>query len=446
MVNARFDVLIIGGGILGVTTSYWVSNLYHGKIALVEKESEIALHQSLRNTNVLHRPFYLNPVKKRLWSFSAQASYSLWRRLASADNLPWKDTGTIEVAKSDGDIETLERYRTWATANGMKDEEIEIIDSSALTSLEPQVKGKGAIFSKTDASVDFRKFTLSVFQRAKQNGVVLIDSTKAKRIDNNGVLVSGKVSGRIDAKVIINCSAGGTLKLAHDIGLARDYTNLFFRGDYWQVNQPLGSRIRRNIYTVPAHSEYPFLDPHFIVRYDGRREVGPTATLVSNPYSYREKYFIPIKIWRSLLSRPATPKMKLLFNKEFRGLASEEWKSSISRKTMAKRVSKFIPDFKKEMLTHRGISGVRTQIIDGKGTFVPEALVFAGNGSVHIINYNSPGATGAPAFSELLVYKMDEMGFFEGIKRKTLGERTIWEENDVIDKMPETIISSLFLK
>lgn len=444
MNEKNFDVLIIGGGVLGATIAYWVSQQFDGTVAVIERDTDLGLHESRRNTGVIHRPFYLNPDKKKIWAFSAQYSLKLWKSISSEYGSPWRPTGTVEIAKKWDDLRIIDNYKKWALKNGMLEEEVTVLDQRELSELEPLVKGYGAIYSKTDASVDFRDFTLKIFEKASKNSVKLIDSTTAKKLDATGnVYVSGKTSGYLKGKVTINCAAGGALKLARSEGLGRNYTNLFFRGDYWRVGESFAGKISTNIYTVPEHHEFPFLDPHFIVRHNGVREIGPTATLVSNPYAYGDKYSTFIKMWKTLLSRPIMPKLNLFMSKEFRTLAKEEWKSSISRKYTVERVKKFIPSFEPDVLTKRGISGIRVQVIDKNG-FVPEAVILSGNRSVHILNFNSPGATGAPAFSALLVYKMIEKGYFDGIPRKSESlSSNIWNINDVIDAAPEGLINDI---
>src|SRR5487761_630550 len=157
--DRRFDIGIIGAGILGVSISIWLSELYDCSIALIESEERVGLHTSSRNTGVVHRPFYLDPERKKVFARAAEKSWSMWSKLASSFTLPWKATGPIEVATRDSDLNTLEKYRKWSLSNGMKEEETEILDSSAVARLEPEVKCKGAIFSKADSSVSYGELT-----------------------------------------------------------------------------------------------------------------------------------------------------------------------------------------------------------------------------------------------------------------------------------------------
>ncbi|MFB5611648.1 MAG: FAD-dependent oxidoreductase, partial [Nitrosopumilaceae archaeon] len=106
---SKFDVAIIGGGILGTTISYWISSLYNVSICVIEKEKDVALHTSSRNTGVVHSPFYLDPKKRRTSAISSLISHDLWEDLAKKKNLPWYPVGTIEVAIEEAQHKTLEK-------------------------------------------------------------------------------------------------------------------------------------------------------------------------------------------------------------------------------------------------------------------------------------------------------------------------------------------------
>jgi len=106
----KYDVAIIGGGILGTTISYWISTLYDLKICLIEKESKVAQHASSRNTGVLHSPFYLNPNTKKVLAKSALISYDMWKNLSKDRNLPWKQTGVLELALNKNQHKSLQEY------------------------------------------------------------------------------------------------------------------------------------------------------------------------------------------------------------------------------------------------------------------------------------------------------------------------------------------------
>lgn len=419
-----FDVAIIGGGILGVSIAYWLSDLFDDcSIALIEREAQVAKHTSSRNTGMVHRPFYLNPEKKRIFARASQKSYYLWRGLASKYTLTWKPVGTLEIALNEEQVKTLDHYKEWASQNGMNDNEFELLDSNGVKRLEPQVKCAGAIFSKTDTCVDYGEFTNFLFDKASRNGVKFVGGFEVESISE----LEGKINIRLRSKgngsvpqissnYLVNAAGGGSIDIAHKLGLAKEYTDLHFRGEYWKVDEPFASKVTKNVYSVARFKEYPFLDPHLIVRASGKREIGPNAVLVSSPFTYKGLSEKRLQIISKLFERPVGPKLKLFTNGTFLSLVWHEWRSSISKKAMCDRVKEFVPALDVSYLNERGLAGVRNSVIDNNG-FVPEAILVSGKSSLHILNYNSPGATGAPAFSAYVVSKIMDEGHLGNLKR-----------------------------
>ncbi|HXQ91488.1 MAG TPA: FAD-dependent oxidoreductase [Nitrososphaerales archaeon] len=414
----KFDVAIIGAGVLGVTIAYWLSSLSNCSIALIDKESAVAKHTSSRNTGVIHRPFYLNPDKKRIFARAAQKSYFLWSDLAEKYHLLWLEVGTLEVAIQESQLETLVQYQNWAAKNGMDESEIEVLDFEEVRKIEPLVYCAGAIHSKKDTAVKYGDLTNCVFELAQKNDVEFIGASELIHVEDgsSGVSLtlqnkSGLIS-RVPCSFMINAAGGSSIDVAHMLGLARQYTDLHFRGEYWFVEDSFGKSISRNVYSVPRHKDFPFLDPHFIVRADGQREVGPNAVLVSGPNAYRGFSTSKSELLKKIFEGPNYPKLKLFTNSQFLSLVWQEWRSSLSKKQMCERVKKFIPSLEVSKLHTRGLSGVRNSVIDEHG-FVPEAITVLGKHSLHILNYNSPGATGAPAYSAYVVKKIFEGGFIQ---------------------------------
>lgn len=430
-----FDIVIIGGGVLGVSIYYWLTRLTEGKIALVEKESRVAYHTSSRNTGVIHRPFYLDPVKKPIQARSAGISYQLWRDLARVDDIPWNQCGTVEVIMDEKRHEMLEKYERWSHINGLQEDDFSILSGPEVSRIEPEVVCKGAIHSKTDVSTDFGMLTEALFNRSGSvNGKVFLDTVVQSISEtSNGctlkILQNGSAIA-LHAGYVINAAGGAALDLAHKMGYAGEYSVLFFRGEYWRVSGEYRGKISRNIYTVPRHTKYPFLDPHFIIRSDGRREIGPNAVLVAGPEVYSGLSNGDYSVIRTMLDSPLEPKIRLIFNREFMSLVSTEWRSSLYKSEMAERVRKFIPSMDLKYLTERGVAGVRASLIDRNG-FVPEAVTVKGESVLHILNYNSPGATGAPAYAAYIVQELLDAGILNIAERSTSGISDAWDFNMV---------------
>jgi L-2-hydroxyglutarate oxidase len=424
-VNA--DVLVVGAGILGVCVAYWVSKLYGCDLLLVDKEPVAGAHASSRNTGVLHRPFYLDPKRKATFARAAAISYPMWKRLAADTGLPWLPNGTLSVAVTDSQVATVEEYREWGQENGMAPEEIPVLDPGETRSLEPEVKCKAAAFSKTDVSVDFGMFTRHLAGLAENQGAKFIgglEAESARDVEDHVEVRFRSAEGveGVRCRFMVNVAGGGALAVAHSRGLADQYSALSFRGDYWMVEEPFASKVGRNVYTPPRVPEFPFLDPHFVVRPDGSRQIGPNAALVTTPYVYRG---FGIGSAGSLLRSPIGPKLRLLANGTFLSMVASEWRSSLSKDAMCARVNKFLPGLDPRLLVRRGISGVRSNVVDSSG-FVPEALILHDSSSVHVLNYNSPGATGAPAYGAMLVKQLKEAGKFDGFPRKQDASGATW--------------------
>ena len=425
----HYNIAIVGAGVIGSSIAYILSAFSNLKVVLIEMESSPAVHTSSRNTGVIHRPFYLNPEKKFIFARSSQYSYEMWKELAIKYNLPWKENGTIEVATTDHDWDTIENYKIYSEKNGIKQNEFKILNKDEIKELEPKVDAEMAFYSKTDTNVSFGSFTRKLVDLSINAGLDVLFNSKIISIDdlNGNLLLSnnGKEK-RISSDLIINASGGGSLRIAKSINLANKYSVLHFRGDYWRLRQDNNLNISHNIYSVPQHLKYPFLDPHFIVRPDGVKEIGPNAHLVGSPYGYRKGDLNRRNRYNDLLSLPLLPKLKLFTNLEFLSMVRKEWKSSTFQGEMIKRVKKFIPEINENMISGSGLSGVRHSLIDNKG-FVPEVIIETGQHSIHILNFNSPGATGSPAFSCYLIEQMIRNGLLDNVNINTESKNNmIW--------------------
>ncbi len=431
------DVLIIGGGVLGVCVAYWVNQLYDVKVTLLERENDVGSVTTRRNTGVIHRPFYLDPLRKRTFAMSAQLSYSLWKELADKYQLPWKQVGTLEIAKSVDGVKVLESYRKWSTQNGMGEDEALLLNRREVSELEPSIISSGGILSTTDTSTDFQALTSRLAQIVENSGVTIVRNCRVNRLSDSSfpAYIETTVDGvdtTFTASFIINAAGGSSLSLAHKAGLGLEFAPLFFRGEYWKVKSGSAMEVRRNIYSVPNFREFPFLDPHLILRHDGNREIGPNAVPVTDPNAYTGISSSRKEVLRFLLEGPRLPKLRLFINRKFLNLAAGEWRSSLGKKYMLNRINSFIPSIQPSDVSERGIAGIRASVIDRNG-FVPEAVTLFGNSSMHIVNYNSPGATGAPAFSLNAIRKAAEKGYFDGLPQKS-EDGSLWKfENAVFD-------------
>jgi L-2-hydroxyglutarate oxidase len=429
----KFDFAIIGGGILGTTISYWLSSLYDMRICVVEKENNVAKHASGRNTGVIHSPFYLNPETKKILAKSAMISYPMWENLAKERNLPWLKTGVFEIALNETQHKSLEEYMKWGTINGIPEEDLEMLDRNDVSKREPNVNCHSAIFCKREASSDFASFTQEIRAKSEKNGTKFLFNNNVKSFETNkdpqSIILED--NSKIDADFIINCAGGNSLDIAQKMGLAKEYSDLHFRGEYWVADPQYRDLVKTTIYTVAEFKGYPFLDPHWIKKADGDTEIGPNAVPVLSPDTY-SGYLGDASTALSKLKELVTGNaLKLLSDPEFLSLISKEWLSSISKTAMVKRIQKFIPKIQPEHFTKRGTAGIRSPLISPQGKFVPDVIELQNENSYHIINYNSPGATGAPAYSAFIVKKLQTKGILNFEKTN----KGIWNFQKIIDVM-----------
>ena len=428
----KYDVAIIGGGILGTTISYWLSALYDLKICIVEKESDVALHSSTRNSGVIHYPFYLNPKQKKNFARAAFLSHDMWKVLAHEKNIPWVQGGTIEIALDEEQHKTLERYMVLGKENGLTEEDISILDSNELKQKEPHLNCYSGLYCTKEGSTNYGLLTKAVSELSKKNGINILLKHNVKNVeetpDQTNIIFSD--GSTLTANFVINCSGGNSLDIAKKFGLLNGYSDLHFRGEYWVADSNIKNLVKTNIYTVPRYLEFPFLDPHWIKKANGETEIGPNAVPVDSPEAY-DSFITDIPTVLSKISDIVTGSAKKLFlNPDFISLVSKEFLSSVSKSAMVERVKKFIPGIEPRNFPKRGTSGIRTPVLSPNGDFVSEMIEIEGKNSFHIVNYNTPGATGAPAYSAFVVKKLREKGILPQSKNQ---KNSIWNFEKIFE-------------
>ncbi len=428
----KYDVAIIGGGILGGCISYWISALYDLKICVIEKEHQVAMHASSRNTAVVHSPFYLNPETKGAFAKSSIISYPMWESLAKDRNVPWLKTGVYEIGFSDKQHKSLEEYMKWGEINGIPKGDLELLDGKEISKREPNVKCYSGIYCNREVSTNYGHFTNEICSDSKKNGTKFLLNHNVKSIKKNkNTTIVFEDDSEITANFVINCAGGNSLDIGQMMGVANEYSDLHFRGEYWVADPRYRDLVKSTIYTVAEFKGYPFLDPHWIKKADGETEIGPNAVPVPSPETY-EGYIGDINTSISKLKEIVTGNaLKLLSDSQFLKMVSKEWLSSISKTAMVHRVQKFIPKVKPEYFSKRGTAGIRSPVITPQGKFLLDVMELENDNSFHIINYNSPGATGAPAYSAFIVKKLQEKGFLDYPLNE---KKSFWNYDDVINQ------------
>jgi len=227
----KYDIAIIGAGILGTTISYWLSTLYDLNVCVIEKENGVAQHTSSRNTGVVHSPFYLDPKKRKTSAVSSLVSHDLWEIFAKKKSLPWFEVGTIEVASDEQQHKTLEKYMKWSTQNGIPEKQVELLDSKGLLKKESNLHAYSGLYCSRDVSTDYGILTKELQKESEKNGTkFLFNKEVADTNDNSEVQITFSDDSTLTAKFLINCSGGNSLDIAKKFNLAKEYDDLHFRG------------------------------------------------------------------------------------------------------------------------------------------------------------------------------------------------------------------------
>jgi L-2-hydroxyglutarate oxidase len=386
------DFLVIGGGVIGMRLALEAKRRYPGSVVtLIEKERQIGLHASGRNSGVLHAGFYYtaDSLKAR---FTREGNLTL-TRYCEERGLKINKCGKLVVAQDERQLAGLRELLVRGRRNGV---DLHEITTREAREIEPRVKTcRQALFSPSTSSVDPSEVMAALLADAITAGVRMETNTAYRGCDEFGVATN---RGRFSAGYVINAAGLYADRVARDFGFSRDYRILPFKGLYLYSDEPAGS-IRTNIYPVPdLHN--PFLGVHFTVAVDGRVKIGPTAI----PALWRENYRGFSNFSAQEMLEITGLELGLLWRNEwgFRRLAFTEL-SKHSRGKMVKLASELATDVTERNYSRWGKPGIRAQLYDMKKHRLEMDFRFEGDArSFHVLNAVSPAFTCALPFTRYL--------------------------------------------
>lgn len=391
----RTDYLIIGAGIIGLTLARQLTLKYPSRsVLLIEKEPDVAMHASGRNSGVLHAGFYYtaNSLKARFTRDGNAAMKAYCRERG----LPLNECGKVVVACDETELDSLYELERRGKANGV---DVRLISPEELRDIEPNARTfRKALHSPSTATVDPARVCAELKTQLRASGArFLFSEGYASYAGSNTVITS---SGRtIKAGTVINAAGLYADRIARDFGFSRDYVIIPFKGIYLKYTGP-GMPVNTNVYPVP-NLRNPFLGVHYTVTVDRHVKIGPTAI----PAFWRENYSgldnFSLRELAEVVSAEAVLFLKNSFG--FRDLAIEE-----SRKY-------FKPYFTGlgRRLVHRmdaaGFNewtrpGIRAQLLNRATRELVQDFVVEGDASsTHILNAVSPAFTGSFPFTKWII-------------------------------------------
>ncbi|XP_063958022.1 L-2-hydroxyglutarate dehydrogenase, mitochondrial-like [Lytechinus pictus] len=411
-----FDVCIVGGGIVGLATAQeliWRQpNL---KLAVVEKESQLSLHQSGHNSGVIHAGIYYTPgsLKAKLCVEGLELAY----KYLDEHNLPYKRCGKLIVARNAEEIPRLDALHERGQKNGVKG--LRIMNSDEIREVEPYCKGVKAIHSPNTGIVDwgqvaqyygknFERLGGSIFTNFEVTNFAM--TTEGKTGSKEGlqhpVTLQAKSGKSLRCRYVVTCAGLYSDRVAEMSGCSKIPRIVPFRGDYLLLKSEKNYLVNGNIYPVP-NPKFPFLGVHFTPRVDGSIWLGPNAVLALKREGYN---LLDFSLKDMIDAASFSGLRKLAFRHLGYGLG--EMYRGFNYAAQVKLLQEYVPDLKVSDVT-RGPSGVRAQALDTDGNLVDDFVFDIGVGGIasrvlHVRNAPSPAATSSLSIAKMVVDKVQD--------------------------------------
>lgn len=390
----KSDLVVIGGGIIGLATAMTVQNRYSDlKVTVVEAEHRVGEHQTGHNSGVLHSGIYYTPGTSK--AINCRKGKAAMEQFCTEHSIPWDQCGKVVVATSEEEIPRLERIAERATANGVS---FERIDSQQLRALEPSAAGVAALHVPETGIVNFRTVCerISEIVRSKGGAVRLDFQVTQIKAGASSVEVTSQAGETIECDQLINCAGLNSDRVCRMSGGDPSVQIVPFRGEYYELTEASESLCRNLIYPVPDPS-FPFLGVHFTRMIDGGVECGPNAVLALSRAGYR---------WRDVNVRDL---FDTLTYKGFLSLAGKHWRMglgemhrSVHKAAFVKALQKLIPAIRSSDLKP-GRSGVRAQAVTPDGNILDDFMIDKSERAIHVLNAPSPAATASLAIAGQIV-------------------------------------------
>ncbi|MFE7223945.1 L-2-hydroxyglutarate oxidase [Nocardioides sp. NPDC057577] len=386
-------VAVVGGGIIGAAVARHLARRHDAAVTLLEKETQLAAHQSGHNSGVVHAGLYYEPgsLKARL----CRRGVDLLQEFVSEHTIAYDECGKVVVALSENEAGRLDALHKRAVANGVPG--VRVVEADELRAIEPHAAGVRAIHSPRTAIVDFPAVTEALAAELLDAGgsVLLGHEVTAMTERTDGVRVeTTREDGDYDLVVV--CGGLQSDRLAALVGEPREPRIVPFYGDYFVADAGQRSLVRGMIYPVPD-PRYPFLGVHVTPKTDGTLTLGPNAFLSLGRESYERGKVVPRDVrdavgfpgfWR-FASRNVTA-------------AVRESRTALSSRRFIEEARRYVPDLDPAGV-RRGGRGVRAQAMDDAGHLVDDFVITGTDRVVLVRNAPSPGATSALAIAEHVV-------------------------------------------
>lgn len=396
----RADIVIVGAGIMGLTMALESKKKFpHLHVLILEKEIEVALHASGRNSGVLHAGFYYSADSLKA-KFCREGNFYM-KKFCEDESIRINSCGKLVVVKNEAELKVLEELYQRGIKNGVT---LSLINEEEVSKINPLVRTyKKAIYSSTSAVVSPREVTLTLKKKLQDLGVEFKFNSEVEHLDIKNKTIK-TLQENIHYKYLINCAGMYADKIAAYFGLGLEYVLVPFKGIYLGYDSEIPSKLNLNIYPVPNLLN-PFLGVHYTIKSDGSIKIGPTAI----PCLSRENYTFwgGIKLKEFLEISYYLGKMLLKNSENMRSLAFQEM-LKYNKKIMQSLIQYMAPEVDVTRFTKVLPPGIRPQLITRKDLrFVQDFQFRETENSLHLLNAISPAFTCSFAISKYLVEKIE---------------------------------------
>ena len=395
----RYDVAVIGGGIVGTATAMALLETTSGlSLVLLEKEARLAAHQTGHNSGVIHSGLYYRPgsLKAQNCTVGREDLYAF----CTEHDVPHERCGKVVVATREEELPQLAELESRGRQNGLAG--LRRLDAAQLREFEPQVAGIAGLHVPQTGIVDYVAVTEAYAEVVRRRGGEIRTSSRVVSIRRtpDGFRL-GTSRGELQSRFIVNCAGLQCDRIARLAGSDPQVRIVPFRGEYYELAEARRCLVRNLIYPVPDPA-FPFLGVHFTRMIDGKVEAGPNAVLAFKREGYHR------------LSFSLRDTLEIFGYGGFWWLAGRYWLTglqeyyrSFNKSAFVRDLQRLIPSLREEDVV-RGGAGVRAQAVDPAGKLLDDFRIVEGEGMIHVLNAPSPAATASIAIGRRVAGKARE--------------------------------------
>ena len=395
--TAAFDVVVVGGGIVGLATAKALLARRPRRVVVLEKEAEVAAHQTGHNSGVIHSGLYYKP--ESLKAETCARGRALLEAFCRERGVRFETCGKIVLAVRAEQVAQLDELERRGRANGLTG--MRRIGPERIRELEPNVAGVAALHVPETGIVDYRDVARAYAASIVEDGGEVRVATKLVSVARDGGdIVLETTSGTLRARALVNCAGLHSDRVARMCGVDPEVRIVPFRGEYYELVESKRSLVRNLVYPVP-NPEFPFLGVHFTRMIGGGVEAGPNAVLALRREGYRKTSFSLSDAWATA----AFPGFWKLAAKYWRTGMGEVWRSW-NKQAFVAALRDLVPSLREDDLVPGG-AGVRAQALTRGGALVDDFAIVERERMVHVLNAPSPAATASLAIGDAVAARVD---------------------------------------